>query len=486
MNDIARDDDLPRRVLPADDRAEMAVAPDYAALAARAARDGARFWEEIARELVWDTNPTTARDERETTPIWFADGRGNIAINCLDRHLYESRRDKLALIWHGAAGEERRLTYAELHRLSCKFASGLKELGVGGGTVVTLLLPPSPEGIAALLACARLGAIANPAAFGAGAAGLKAQLQATGARVLIAALDGGADNRATLEGALNGQPNPPRLIVWRRGAQEARPLRADTIDLATLLKGASPRCEPRIVASGEPFLTLPADAGAGMNAQFAHGGYAVGVAYITRIAYDLKDEDRFCPLAPGDWLAARPGLILGPLLNGATIVLHEAPPAPAAIWAALARDGVTTLLAPTATLATLAAAPIPAADESAALRLVIGDGRALAPAAWWSLYRDQLRGRAHLCANWWEPALGAPVVGTLPSMEARPGWLGKPLPGIVATVVDPEGAAVQTGAAGHLRLAGSWPHLAQGIALSAVAPAASSDDDGYLTLDAPV
>lgn len=485
MNDSAQFHDRPRAVAPADDRAAMAVAPDYAALAARATRDGARFWEEIAREVAWETNPTTARDEREPAPIWFADGRGNIAINCLDRHLYESRRDKLALIWHGAAGEERRLTYAELHRLSCKFASGLKELGVGAGTTVTMLLPPSPEGIAALLACARLGAIANPATFGAGAAGLHAQLQTTGGRVLLAALDGGADNHAILAGALDGLANPPRLVIWRRAANEELSRRPDTIDLAALLKGASPRCEPRIVASGEPFLTLPPDAGAGMNAQFAHGGYAVGVAYTTRIAYDLKDDERFCPLALGDWLAARPGVILGPLLNGATIVLHEAPPAPDALWAALARDGVTILLAPTATLATLATAPPPAADASGALRLVIGDGRALEPTAWWSLYRDRLRERAHLCANWWAPALGAPVVGTLPSMEARPGWLGKPFPGIVATVVDPQGDAVQPGAVGRLRLAGAWPHLAHGVAPSAFAPAAIGDDDGYLTLAAP-
>lgn len=263
----------------------------------------------------------------------------------------------------------------------------------------------------------------------------------------------------------------------------------DTIDLADLLKGASPRCEPLIAESTHPFFTLPPDERqptGGAEAQFAHGGYAVGVAYTTRIAYDLKDDTVFCPLAPDDWLATRPSLLLGPLLNGATIVLYEEPPTPAATWDALARDNVTTLVAPTTLLHDLAVAPdVTELREASALRLVISDGPPLTADEWWHLYRVILRERAHLCANWWEPAHGAPIIGTLPSMDVKPGWLGKPFPGTAVTVGGPNSEENTAPAAGELRLAGQWPHLTQGATPTPIAPEARRDEDGYITLVAP-
>ena len=485
-----RDEAARASVSPPAERAETALVPDYDGLYARAMSDPERFWTEIAQEIEWDTNPTDTRTDEGGTTRWFSGGRGNLVSNCLDRHLHESRRDKPALIWLGEEGTERRFTYSELHRLVCKFASGLKELGVRMGDRLCLLLPATPEGLAALLAATRLGAIATIATASAGAAGLRAQIDATGAKLIITADvaakgDEGTSLRSLVDEAIAGMATPPRLIVHRRAGATGAKNGSGEIDLADLLKGASPRCEPTIVDSEHPLFVLPAatpDSGAG--AEFVHGGYAVGTAYITRIAYDLKDEDIYWPLGDSEWLASHPATLLGPLLNGATIVLREGATTPAGIagvWQTIVRLGVTTLLATTPILRQLLAhgTEQPATGDLTTLRLLICDGPPLTPTEWWHAYRQILREDGQLCANWWEPAMGTPVIGTLPSMIAKPGWLGKPFPGIQATI-----GAQDRGATGQLRFAGSWPQMAHNgtVASDGASVTAQRDQDGYLTL----
>jgi len=287
---------------------------------------------------------------------------------------------------------------------------------------------------------------------------------------------------------------PPRLIVHRHEGATNASKGSGELDLADLLKGASPRCEPTIVDSEHPLFVLPAATtdradDQGGAAEFVHGGYAVGTAYITRIAYDLKDEDIYWPLGDNDWLASHPAALLGPLLNGATIVLRAGAAAAsdsAGVWQTIARLGVTTLLATTPILRQLLArdAAQPATGELTTLRLLICDGPPLTPEEWWRAYRQILRGTGQLCANWWEPAMGTPVIGTLPSMVAKPGWLGKPLPGIRATIIEQAEGEQGVPGTGRLRFAGAWPQLARNGAAAGgrASVRAKQDADGYLTL----
>jgi acetyl-CoA synthetase len=247
------------------------------------------------------------------------------------------------------------------------------------------------------------------------------------------------------------------------------------IDLADLLRGASPRCEPTIVDSDHPFFILPPTGRttirAGRAGVVQSRWYAVGAAYTTRITYDLKDEDVYCPLGDADWFAAHPAALLGPLLNGATIVLHEGIPDSGTVWRTVARLASRSCSPPSPTLRLLLGEGTPPAAKPTALRLLICDGPPLDTAGWWRAYRDILRGQGQLCANWWEPAMGAPTIGTLPSMDAKPGWLGKPLPGIGATVVDREGREVGPLVPGWLHLDGISPQRAQRDESAVRAPA---------------
>ena len=131
-------------------------------LQAQAERDSEEFWAEHARRLRWDKPFTTVLDE-SNPPFykWFSDGKLNVSYNCLDRHIEAGRGNRVAFHWAGEQGDERAVTYSDLHRDVQRLANGLKDLGVGKGDVVGIYLPMIPEVVVAMLACARIGAPHN-------------------------------------------------------------------------------------------------------------------------------------------------------------------------------------------------------------------------------------------------------------------------------------------------------------------------------------
>ena len=120
------------------------------------------FWAERAKALDWATEPETILDESDPPFYkWFADGKLNVAHNCVDRHVEAGNGDRVAFHWHGEEGETRDVTYADLHRDVQSFANALKDNGIEKGDVVGIFLPMIPEVAVAMLACARIGAIHN-------------------------------------------------------------------------------------------------------------------------------------------------------------------------------------------------------------------------------------------------------------------------------------------------------------------------------------
>src|SRR5438477_599731 len=132
----------------------------YHDLYRRAEKDPEAFWGDIAaREIHWfepwnkvlEWNPPFAR--------WFAGAKTNISYNCLDRHLTTHRKNKAAILWEGEPGEQRTITYQQLHREVCRFANVLKRNKIGKGDRVIIYLPTIPEAAIAMLSCARIGAV---------------------------------------------------------------------------------------------------------------------------------------------------------------------------------------------------------------------------------------------------------------------------------------------------------------------------------------
>src|SRR6185312_8564529 len=153
----------------------------------KAAADPEAWWLKQATEVLdWDVEPTQAlNDSNPPFYKWFEDGRLNASAQCLDRHVAAGIGDRVAYHWRGEEGEERDVTYADLHRDVQRFANALKDLGVEKGDVVGIYLPMIPEVAVAMLACARIGAPHNVVFGGFSAESVKERMEFSEAKALI-------------------------------------------------------------------------------------------------------------------------------------------------------------------------------------------------------------------------------------------------------------------------------------------------------------
>src|SRR4051794_14662945 len=156
-----------------------------------------KFWRKQAKaELVWNTPWTKVLQWKEPFAKWFVGGQLNVTANCLDRHLGTATANKAALIWEGEPaapdkpGEERTLTYKQLHREVCLFANVLKRNGIKKGDRVLIYLPMVPEAAIAMLACARIGAVHSVVFGGFSAQSVADRINDSQAKLVITA-DGG-------------------------------------------------------------------------------------------------------------------------------------------------------------------------------------------------------------------------------------------------------------------------------------------------------
>ncbi|MCA9064424.1 MAG: AMP-binding protein, partial [Planctomycetaceae bacterium] len=165
---------------------ERANLRDFDAEYARSVDDPAAFWGEWAARYAWFKPWDTVMEWEYPNHRWFVGGETNITLNALDRHADGPNRNRLALIWIAEDGSERKLTYFELRRMVAKFATGLKSLGVEKGDTVIIYMPLTIEGVVAMLACARIGAIHSVVYAGMGVGALRDRILDAGAKVVIA------------------------------------------------------------------------------------------------------------------------------------------------------------------------------------------------------------------------------------------------------------------------------------------------------------
>src|ERR687891_1708511 len=154
----------------------------------RAKADRLGFWAEQARRLNWATEPTETLDwSNPPFAKWFADGKLNVAYNCVDRHVENGLGDRVALRFEGEPGDTRSLTYAQLKDEISKAANALLELGVQAGDRIAIYMPMIPETVVAMLACARIGAPHTVVFGGFSAEALASRLADCKAKVVITA-----------------------------------------------------------------------------------------------------------------------------------------------------------------------------------------------------------------------------------------------------------------------------------------------------------
>lgn len=456
---------------PAEFRAKAnAVDP---ALYAQALQNRLAFWEGWARELTWFTPWGKALEWNPPYAQWFAGGKTNLSYNCLDRHLATPRRHKKAIVWEGEPGDERSLTYEELHREVCRFANVLKDLGVRTGDRVTIYLPMVPELAIAMLACARVGAPHSVVFGGFSAEALSGRINDSQSKLLITA-DGGwrrgaiVPLKANADGALLSSPSVEKVIVFRRTGEKI-PMKAGR-DLwwHELMERATPRCPAEPLDSEALLYLLYTSGTTGKPKGIIHttGGYMVGCYATTQWIFDLKEEDFFWCTADIGWVTGHSYVVYGPLLNGATTLMYEgAPNHPEndRFWAIVEKYGVTIFYtAPTAIRTFMKwGETFPARHNLSSLRLLGSVGEPINPEAWVWYHRVIGGGRCPIVDTWWQTETGHILISPLPGITTlKPGSATFAFPGIEADIVDEKGQPSQ---AGYLIIKSPWPGMLRGI-----------------------
>jgi len=470
-----------RRFPPSPEFAENAVAT--ADLYREAAADREAFWAEQARALHWHT-PFTQVLDWSNPPFaqWFADGELNVAYNCLDRHVDAGNGDRVALLWEGEPGDERRITYAELTDEVKRVANVLGDLGVGQGDRVAIYMPMIPEAIAAMLAVARVGAIHSVIFGGFSADSLRTRIDDAGAKLVITA-DGGyrkgrtsplkpAVDQALADRGAGPQGTVEHVLVVRRTGDEV-PWNADRdVWWHDVVPAASGDHEAQPFPAENPLFILYTSGTTGKPKGILHtsGGYLTQATFTNKAVHDLHPEsDVFWCTADIGWITGHSYVAYGPLANGATQVLYEGTPDtphPGRWWELVEKYGVTVLYtAPTAIRSFMKLGrAIPQKFDLSSLRLLGSVGEPINPEAWmW--YRKIIGGKtAPIVDTWWQTETGAIMVSALPGVtETKPGSAQVPLPGISIDVVDDNGEHVGNGNGGLLVITEPWPSMLRGI-----------------------
>jgi len=442
-----------------------------------AKEDPDSFWAEQARTLHW-FKPWTQVLDWTNPPFakWFVGATTNVSYNCLDRHLTTDRKNKAAIIWEGEPGDSRTLTYQQLHVEVCKFANGLKQLGIVAGDRVTIYMPMVPEAAIAMLACARIGAT-HSVVFGGFSAEAVADRNNDAKSKLIITADGGwrrgkvVPLKVNVDAALEKSPSVEKCIVLNRCNQAVTMKPGRDVWWHDVVNDASADCPAEQLDSEHPLFILYTSGSTGKPKGVLHttGGYLLGVSLTHKWVFDIKENDVYWCTADVGWVTGHSYIVYGPLCNGSTVVMYEgAPNSPREdrFWEIIAKYRVTVFYtAPTAIRAFIKwGDQHPKGHDLTSLRLLGSVGEPINPEAWMWYHQQIGGGRCPIVDTWWQTETGAIMISPLPgAVPTKPGSATKPLPGIEAEVVDKAGNVVPANAGGFLVIQRPWPSMMRTI-----------------------
>ncbi|MBT3193582.1 MAG: acetate--CoA ligase [Verrucomicrobia bacterium] len=461
-------------------KAHISSEAQYQEMYDRSIKDPEGFWAEIAETFVWKEKWSKVLDYTFTGDVdvkWFVDGKTNLSVNCLDRHL-EERGDKTAIIWEGnTPGVDSKLTYKELYEKVCKFANALKAAGVVKGDRVCLYLQMIPEAAIACLACARIGAI-HSVVFGAFSAdALRDRINDSACKILITqdtALRGPKDNipmKANADKALADCPSIETCFVVKRTGLEVAMQDGRDVWYEEAVADQPAECEPEWVDAEDPLFILYTSGSTGKPKGVLHttGGYMVYAATTFKNIFDIHEEDIWWCTADIGWITGHSYIVYGPLATGATSIMFEGVPTyPDAgrFWDVCDKYKVTQFYtAPTAVRALMqqGEAPIAARDLST-LKLLGSVGEPINPNVW-NWYRDHVgHGTTPVVDTWWQTETGGIMITPLPGAHGlKPGSASRPFFGIEPVILDDDGKEVAQGEKGKLCIKKPWPGILRSL-----------------------
>jgi len=435
----------------------------------RSIQDPEGFWADQARQFTWSQRWSKVLDWDGVNHKWFLGAKTNITINALDRHANSERRNRAAFIWLGEDGTERIVTYGQLYRQVCRFANGLKSLGVGKGDRVVIYMPLTVEGVISMLACARIGAIHSVVYAGLGHSALRDRITDAQAKVVIVGDVGFRRGKVVplkpiVDEALDGIEFVQKVVVYSRQPIE---LTGREVDFGRLMKFPA-ECPAEEMDSEDPLFLLYTSGSTGKpkGVLHVHGGYMVGTTYHLKTYYDVGDRDIFWCTSDIGWVVGHSYIVYAPLCAGVTTLFREGAidyPNPGIAWEIVERYGVSKIFtAPTALRMFMRfGEQYPQKHDLTSLRLIACAGEPLNPEAWrWA--QTYLAGDGkwgYVVDNWWQTELGGPAIGTPATYPMRPGKCGVSVQGSEADVVDEQGKPVPPGVGGRLVLKRPFPYM---------------------------
>jgi acetyl-CoA synthetase len=456
----------------------------YNKMCAEAERDYEGFWAKLARENLEWHKPFTKTLDESNAPFykWFEDGELNVSYNCLDRNLKNGNADKVAVIFESDKGDVTKVTYKDLHAQVCKFANGLKSLGIKKGDRVIVYMPMSVEGIVAMQACARIGATHSVVFGGFSAKSLQERIIDAGAVAVITADEqarGGKQLplKAIVDEALGlgGCEAIKNVVIYKRTGGNINFQAGRDLWMHDLVAKQSDQCEPEWVSAEHPLFILYTSGSTGKpkGVQHSSGGYLLWTALTMKWTFDIKPNDIFWCTADIGWVTGHSYIAYGPLAVGATQIVFEGIPTyPNAgrFWDMVARHKATIFYtAPTAIRSLIKAADADAAVhpskyDLSTLRLLGSVGEPINPEAWMWYYKNIGNEKCPIADTFWQTETGGHMISPLPGATPMvPGSCTLPLPGIMTAIVDETGHDLPNGQGGILVVKRPWPSMIRTI-----------------------
>lgn len=433
-----------------------------------------KFWAEEGKRIHWFKPYTKTKEVTYSTKKvsikWFYDGTTNVSYNCIDRHL-PKRAKQTAIIFEGDDPKEsKNITYQELSDQVCKLANGLKEIGVKRGDRVTIYMPMVPEGVYAMLACTRIGAIHSVVFGGFSPDSIVNRILDCKSEFVITADEGLRGQKViplkkNIDEALKKCPNVKKCIVLKRTGGNVPFDSKRDIWYHELTSKMSTTCKPEEMNAEDPLFILYTSGSTGKPKGALHttGGYLVYASMTHQYIFDYKDGDIYWCTADIGWVTGHSYIVYGPLSNGATTLVFEGVPSypdASRFWQVIDKHKVNIFYtAPTALRALMREGDAMVKKTSRkSLKLLGSVGEPINPEAWIWYHKVVGDSRCPIVDTWWQTETGGILIAPQPgAIDLKPGSATKPFYGIKPSVVDEKGVELKGACEGRLCMSDSWP-----------------------------